>query len=733
MEPPALLATRITVDEVTRALTVHSGLTTLQIHVALTPVKQPPAWTADWQLGSEEATAVANTATIGIQLRWRPVRDGIELTVQLTNDSSTTVALEQCDVAVTGLSQWWDARSVKPMGLRVAYCGAHSRSPTSRSYVTSLDGQAELESWWVGAISGGAGPGIVLGGSTPTRFVTRVRERRDAVIAEVPLEQWVLSPGESVTLDPLWLALCGTAPFEALEQFADVLGASQGARISSPPSGWGSWGHWLERIDAGLMREMVHAVDGSAALRKVVDIVQIDDGWSELLDTHRVSASWRPNQRFPSGLAPLAQEIARTGRRCGLWILPFAVNAGSSLVETDPAWLVQGADGAPLLVGGSAAYCLDPTHPRAAAWLSALLERFADSGIDYLKLDFLRVLLAPDPAFETDAFREPRRYHGARTRLEAYRAGLAVIRAAVGNEATLVAGSAPAGAGVGLIDVHRVGPDIERAWTGRLAGVRDAARAIAANWFWHGRTWVNDPDYLLACESEALTRFWATVVALSGGSVILSADLSTLAPWAETALAFVMPPVGRAARPLDLFASGPEPRRWVLPFERGGERWTMLGVLNWGDRPLTERIAPAELGLAGPLHVWDAWRQRHSIAVDQITAPIEAQSAALLRLTAVTDVPAVIGTDIHWAQGWVEIGTVTFDTVGGRLRIIPSATLPRAGRVWIWVPDGWTPVSGTEAPVDNLFAVALDGAAELVIDFSRTTTTAPPARIARAS
>ena len=663
---------------------------------------------------------VARADHIAVSLDWTRCEDGVRIAIALTNTGSQTIFLQQLAIELTGFEAWWAARDVVPRALRMAYCGAHSRSQTSRSYVTSLHAGESLESWWVGALSGPTGPGVVVGGMQPERFVTRIRTTRDAFTAEFPLEGWALAAGTRLQVDPLWLGATALAPLATLEQFASVLGTAMHARVDTPPSGWGSWGHWLERIDAGLMREMVHAIDGSPALRRVIDVVQIDDGWSELLDSQRVSASWRPNTRFPTGLAPLAAEVSRTGRRCGLWVMPFAVNAGSSIVAAHPEWLVRNDAGEPHRVGGTDSYCLDPTHPGAASWLTELLRGFRDWGIDYVKLDFLRTLLAPDPADTADSFTERRHYHGARTRLEAYRAGLRVIRAAVGDEATIVACSAPAAAGVGLVDCHRVGPDIDKRWTGRLAGVRDAARAVATNWFWQGRTWVNDPDYLLICESEPLTRFWATVVALSGGSMILSADLSTLEPWAETMLAFVMPPVGIAARPLDLFEHAPEPRRWLLPLQRGKQSWTMLGLLNWGERPVTERIAAADIDVAGPVHIWDVWRQRHQISETLITVPIEAQSAALLRITPVTCEPTLVGTDMHWAQGWYEFESVSFDALTGALCLMPAVTMPRSGRAWIWVPDAWRLADGSVTCEHKLVVVNLGASDVAVIHFTRS-------------
>jgi hypothetical protein len=76
---------------------------------------------------------------------------------------------------------------------------------------------------------------------------------------------WTLAAGESVELDALWLAFSLTPPLGALERFADAMGEAHAVTVPTPTSGWGSWGHWLERIDAGLMRETVLALEGARA------------------------------------------------------------------------------------------------------------------------------------------------------------------------------------------------------------------------------------------------------------------------------------------------------------------------------------------------------------------------------------------------------------------------------------------------------------------------------------
>lgn len=659
-----------------------------------------------------------------IELAAAPAHQGLTVRVSIRFDGvGLAPPLRGAALGVHGFAA--RANGHVTTALRVAYCGAHSRSRTSRSEARPLQGDERERGWWVGALSAPRGPSLVLGAESVRRFVTEMTLTTDHLAGYQHLEHWILANGEALALEPFWIGTDDVPPLDRLERFADRLALSHGAAPGPSPCGWGSWGHWLERIDLGLMREMVLALEGIPSLRDAVRIVQIDDGWSELLESGRVSSSWRPNRRFPSGIAPLAAEIRRAERDCGLWLLPFTVNSGSTIVTQHPEWLVHDEAGAPFRVGGSESYCLDPTHPAAADWLRELFARMRDWGVRYVKLDHLRVLLAPDPELPQDGFDTKRRYHDARTRVEAYRAGLKLVRDVMGDDAILVGCSAPAAAGVGLVNTHRVGPDIEPRWVGHVAGVRDAARALIANWFWQGRTWVNDPDYLLSCDSESLTRFWATVVALSGGSTVLSADLAELRSWQEHILSFAIPPISRAARPLDLFEHGPEPRLLHLPLHRDGEAWSMVGLLNWQDGPSEHELELAHLGIQGPAHIWDAWRQSHRIVEGSCRILIDAHDAVLLRVTPVAPRPQVVGTDVHWAQGWLEFDAARWDAVNATLSMRVPASAPRAGHAWIWAPDEWRPADGCET-MRGLLRGSLAPGATLICRFARNSNNVTP-------
>jgi alpha-galactosidase len=131
----------------------------------------------------------------------------------------------------------------------------------------------------------------------------------------------------------------------------------------------------------------------------------------------------------------------------------------------------------------------------------------------------------------------------------------------------------------------------------------NAIRNSITRWWMHGRLWQNDPDCLLARDSEtALTpdevRALATVIAMTGGMVLDSDDLARLTRERKDWVSMLLPPFGKAARPLDLFELD-EPR--VLELDVGSH-W-MLAVFNWDDR-----ASVIELPLrAEPVVVFDAW------------------------------------------------------------------------------------------------------------------------------
>jgi len=104
-----------------------------------------------------------------------------------------------------------------------------------------------------------------------------------------------------------------------------------------------------------------------------VDVVQIDDGYMQ--------AFWRlaVDRQRVRGHDAVADDIAASGYRPGLWLAPFYVEAGADLYADHPEWFITeptDADtdgpGTPVDGGfraGSELYGLDTTHPAVLEWV----------------------------------------------------------------------------------------------------------------------------------------------------------------------------------------------------------------------------------------------------------------------------------------------------------------------------------------------------------------------------
>jgi alpha-galactosidase len=160
------------------------------------------------------------------------------------------------------------------------------------------------------------------------------------------------------------------------------------------------------------------------------------------------------SDRFAS-LSDVVRAAADRGRRTGIWVAPFLVGAKSVLAAEHPDWLVRScADpgSGPLDAGhqwDQQLHVLDVTHPGAAAYLTDVFSTLRASGIDYFKIDFVN-------AGARCGLR-----HADVSALEAYRAGVELIRAAIGPESYLLGCGAPTLASVGLYDAMRVSPDTD--------------------------------------------------------------------------------------------------------------------------------------------------------------------------------------------------------------------------------------------------------------------------------
>lgn len=72
-----------------------------------------------------------------------------------------------------------------------------------------------------------------------------------------------------------------------------------------------------------------------------VELFVVDDGWfGSRTGDHAGLGDWTPHpDRFPKGLAPLAEDVRALGMRFGIWVEPEMVNPDSDLYRAHPDWV----------------------------------------------------------------------------------------------------------------------------------------------------------------------------------------------------------------------------------------------------------------------------------------------------------------------------------------------------------------------------------------------------------
>ena len=405
----------------------------------------------------------------------------------------------------------------------------------------------ELRSEWVTQLADGSGQAVLLGfigsGTHDGCFRATARPGGVAVEAQAFLDV-EMAGGEQLRLDPVVIGADSDDRAESLlARWADRVGQAASARVEAPYQvGWCSWYHYFAQLtEADIGHNLSLASDWP------FEVFQVDDGFQATV------GDWlETNERFPRGIAALAEDIRATGQRAGLWLAPFLVAPDSRVATRHPEWLARwGEDGRPLIVWfnpawgggrGGLMYCLDTTRSDVLAHLEDVSRHLMQAGFDYLKLDFTFAPSAEGQWHRSDL-----------TPAQRVRAGFDAIRRGAGEEAFLLACGAPLSHVVGVVDAVRIGQDVAPLWS------LDASEEMVPGYLWtqpatlfaasstlgrafaHRRLWLNDPDCLMLRRTQTrlsvdAARTWARLVGLSGGMALVSDDLSLLGPTERTLL-----------------------------------------------------------------------------------------------------------------------------------------------------------------------------------------------------
>jgi alpha-galactosidase len=437
----------------------------------------------------------------------------------------------------------------------------------------------------------------------------------------------------------------------------------------SLPTGWCSWYQFMNEDYTGyLTAENIQDNLGYLSQMKdqvPLEIFQIDDGFQTQI------GDWLTfNQGFKNGVAPLAAEIREAGFIPGLWLAPFIVHPKSELARDHSDWILRDRFARPVNAGylwNSFTRALDLTLPGARDYVRKVVHTAVDEwGFPYLKLDFLYAASLPG------RFSDP-----GKTRAQVLRSGLELIREAAGEHTFLLGCGCPLGPAIGVVDGMRIGADTARRWNPYFKGItsllkKEASFPSAFNAVHnaltrsdlHQRWWINDPDCLLLRPETQLTKTEvitiASVIALTGGSLIISDHIPDLPQDRVDLLKSLLPVIGKRPYVLDWFDSS-TPERIQIDLDGPTGPWHLLALFNWEDAPRDKTFKFNDFYLEGieELYVREFWTGiTYQLLHDDedeknITFPsVAAHGAVVLAVRPrYAFRPQYLGSNLHISQG----------------------------------------------------------------------------------
>lgn len=194
------------------------------------------------------------------------------------------------------------------------------------------------------------------------------------ITAEMPDMNLALPSGEKILSPSILLGTYHGAMIEGSNTLRRLLYAKyvpllNGEKPQAPVS-WNSWFTFENGISESLLEKQA---DGAA--RAGVEYFCIDAGWFEGGFPNGVGNWTVDKSKFPQGLGPIGDYVAKKGMKLGLWFEPERAATNTQLVREHPEW-----------VHGN---LVELGNKDARDWLFQMMKTFIDEGhVRWIRFDF---------------------------------------------------------------------------------------------------------------------------------------------------------------------------------------------------------------------------------------------------------------------------------------------------------------------------------------------------------
>lgn len=540
------------------------------------------------------------------------------------------------------------------------------------------------------------GANFNIGLITAKRIYSTISVKGSTVSINYDLEERLIRSDNEIRLEKFIFGTENEVYF-LNERYAPLVARENNARpLKDIAVGWCSWSCFYRNVDD---KKITTALDAMKAIRGT-NLIQIDDGWQF---DNVFAGDWHVNtEKFPEGLEGIVKACEENGIVFGLWLSPLVAAENSRYYESVKHLVRTDV----MTLDGVHPYDLD--NPMFYEQLYRTYRYLShELGVKYFKLDFL-----------TSGFRS---HCGDRApvrfcsdyRSALIRKAISTIREAVGDDVILLSCGAPILECVGIFDAQRISRDIivpknhedEFYWQ-HWSNIKNASRTVLYRHMYNNVVFRNDPDGLVLRDYDigegfdckyAEARYWATIVALSGGFVLINDEFEKLSYERKKLFTKLIPPLGISGRANDMFEY-PNPTKAILDVD---EKTKIIAAFQMSDKFEDMETCLSDYGIYGQKLVIKCWEASFVGKTDKLNEELVSPHNAMLYM--VKDVPTepeFLYSDINVFLG-ANIFTSKFEN--GRLSITANDEfkdfITEDTKVFAYYPKQYSNCIGNEKTV----------------------------------